>query len=47
MAIIERVNELTYPYATHPARGSTVEVAQAVAWLTMPWGGSLNHINIT
>ena len=46
MAIIERVNELTYPYATHPTRGSTVEVAQGVRWLTMPMGGSLNHINL-
>ena len=46
MDIIERVNELTYPYAAHPARGTTVEVAEGVRWLTMPMGGSLNHINL-
>ena len=46
MDIIEGVNELTYPYASHPARGTTVEVAEGVRWLTMPMGGSLNHINL-
>ena len=37
---------LDYPYATHPEPGSTVELAEGVRWLTMPMGGSLNHINL-
>ena len=40
------MNELTYPYAAHPAQGTTIEVAEGVRWLTMPMGGSLNHINL-
>ncbi|MCZ6888008.1 MAG: MBL fold metallo-hydrolase [Gammaproteobacteria bacterium] len=39
-------SELRYPYDTHPAAGTTVEVADGVRWLTMPMGGSLNHINL-
>jgi glyoxylase-like metal-dependent hydrolase (beta-lactamase superfamily II) len=42
----QRMNSLTYPYAQHPAPGTTVEVAPGVRWLTMPMGGSLNHINL-
>lgn len=38
--------ELTYPYAEHVPSGSTQEVAPGVRWLTMPMGGSLNHINL-
>ncbi len=37
---------LEYPYESHPAQGTTVEVADGVRWLTMPMGGSLNHINL-
>lgn len=37
---------LKYPYADHPAPGTTVEVAEGVRWLTMPMGGSLTHINL-
>lgn len=37
---------LDYPYAEHPAPGHTVDVAPGVRWLTMPMGGSLNHINL-
>ena len=40
------MNELTYPYDAHPEPGETVEVAEGVRWLTMPMGGSLNHINL-
>lgn len=40
------MGDLSYPYATHPAPGSTIEVAPGVRWLTMPMGGSLNHINL-
>lgn len=40
------MNQLQYPYAQHPTPGSTVEVAPGVRWLTMPMGGSLNHINL-
>ncbi len=40
------MNQLEYPYAEHPAAGDTVEVAPGVRWLTMPMGGSLNHINL-
>ena len=39
-------SELHYPYAEHPAPGTTVEVADGVRWLTMPMPGSLNHINL-
>ena len=47
MAIIEAMQrELNYPYDTHPAPGTTVEIADGVRWLTMPMGGSLNHINL-
>lgn len=38
--------ELTYPFDEHVANGTTREVAQGVRWLTMPMGGSLNHINL-
>ncbi len=37
---------LEYPHATHPERGTTVELAAGVRWLTMPMGGSLTHINL-
>ncbi len=37
---------LQYPYDSHPAPGTTIEVADGVRWLTMPMGGSLNHINL-
>ena len=40
------MNELTYPYDAHPEPGETIEVAEGVRWLTMPMGGSLNHINL-
>ena len=46
VAIIAPVNELTYPYASHPSCRQTIEVAEGVRWLTMPMGGSLNHINL-
>ncbi len=38
--------ELRYPYDAHPAPGTTIEVAPGVRWLSMPMGGSLNHINL-
>ena len=37
---------LSYPHAEHPAPGTTMELAPGVRWLTMPMGGSLNHINL-
>ena len=37
---------LTYPHQTYPCAGTTVELADGVQWLTMPMGGSLNHINL-
>ena len=37
---------LEYPYPAHPEPGTTIEVAEGVRWLTMPMGGSLNHINL-
>ena len=37
---------LEYPYDDHPTPGTTLEVAPGVRWLTMPMGGSLNHINL-
>lgn len=37
---------LHYPYARHPEPGSTLEIAPGVRWITMPMGGSLNHINL-
>lgn len=40
------MTQLTYPYAEHPKPGTTIEVAPGVRWLTMPMGGSLNHINL-
>jgi glyoxylase-like metal-dependent hydrolase (beta-lactamase superfamily II) len=40
------MRELRYPYEDHPAPGTTREVAPGVRWLTMPMGGSLNHINL-
>jgi glyoxylase-like metal-dependent hydrolase (beta-lactamase superfamily II) len=40
------MNSLEYPYDEHPSPGETVEVAPGVRWLTMPMGGSLNHINL-
>ena len=40
------MSELSYPWDKHPAAGTTQEVAPGVRWLTMPMGGSLNHINL-
>lgn len=40
------MNDLQYPWATHPPHGTTLEVAPGVHWLTMPMGGSLTHINL-
>lgn len=40
------MTSLQYPYDEHPPPGTTVEVAPGVRWLTMPMGGSLNHINL-
>lgn len=40
------MTQLDYPYADHPTPGTTQEVAPGVRWLTMPMGGSLNHINL-
>jgi len=40
------MSELSYPYAEHPGPGTTLEIAPGVRWLTMPMGGSLNHINL-
>lgn len=40
------MSALEYPYASHPEPATTVEVAPGVRWLTMPMGGSLNHINL-
>lgn len=40
------MSQLDYPYPEHPAVTETVEVAPGVRWLTMPMGGSLNHINL-
>ncbi|MEE3132343.1 MAG: MBL fold metallo-hydrolase, partial [Pseudomonadota bacterium] len=37
---------LKYPYDEHPAKGTTMEVADGVRWLTMPMWGSLTHINL-
>ena len=37
---------LRYPYSEHPKPGTTIEVVPGVRWLTMPMGGSLNHINL-
>ena len=37
---------LKYPYDEHPAKGTTIEVADGVRWLTMPMWGSLTHINL-
>ena len=37
---------LEYPHPAHPSPGTTLEVAAGVRWLTMPMGGSLNHINL-
>ncbi|MCP5179257.1 MAG: MBL fold metallo-hydrolase [Pseudomonadales bacterium] len=38
--------ELSYPYDSHPKPGDSVEIAPGVRWITMPMGGSLNHINL-
>ncbi len=40
------MTDLQYPFQDHPAPGTTLEVAPGVRWLTMPMGGSLNHINL-
>ena len=40
------MSQLSYPYADHPAPGTTQEVADGVRWLTMPMPGSLSHINL-
>ena len=37
---------LEYPYDEHPVKGTTIEVADGVRWLTMPMWGSLTHINL-
>ena len=39
-------NALRFPYADHPSPGASREVAPGVHWITMPMGGSLNHINL-
>ena len=39
-------SDLTYPHKSHPNAGETLEVIPGVHWLTMPMGGSLNHINL-
>ena len=44
--ILPMKRDLTYPYDKHPAPGTTVEITDGVRWLTMPMGGSLNHINL-
>ncbi len=36
----------SYPYADHPPPGTSLEIAPGVRWLSMPMGGSLNHINL-
>lgn len=38
--------KLRYPFSEHPKPGNLVEVAPGVQWLTMPMGGSLDHINL-
>ncbi len=38
--------DLTYPFETSPAYGTTMEVADGVYWLRMPLPMSLNHINL-
>ncbi|MGI9324431.1 MAG: MBL fold metallo-hydrolase [Pseudomonadales bacterium] len=43
---MSQFSELRYPYDEHPSPGTTVEVEPGVRWLTMPMGGSLNHINL-
>lgn len=40
------MGDLRYPFEKHPSPGNTLEVAPGVRWLTMPMGGSLNHINL-
>ena len=40
------MTDLRYPHAEHPSPGTTTEIAPGVRWLTMPMGGSLNHINL-
>jgi glyoxylase-like metal-dependent hydrolase (beta-lactamase superfamily II) len=40
------MSELLFPHREHPAPGKTHEVAPGVYWLSMPMGGSLNHINL-
>ncbi len=37
---------LTYPFASLPARGQTIEVALGVHWLRMPLPFALDHINL-
>ena len=44
--INELAGKLRYPYEAHPKPGTTREIAPGVRWLTMPMGGSLNHINL-
>ncbi|MFK7914866.1 MAG: MBL fold metallo-hydrolase [Pseudomonadales bacterium] len=39
-------SKLNYPHSSHPSPGTTIELAPGVRWLTMPMGGSLNHINL-
>lgn len=43
---MSQASELKYPFDAHPDPGTTVEIAPGVRWLTMPMGGSLNHINL-
>ncbi len=38
--------KLRYPYSEHPKKREVREVAPGVSWITMPMGGSLNHINL-
>lgn len=42
----ETQRALRYPYSEHPGSGTVQEVAPSVYWLTMPMGGSLDHINL-
>jgi glyoxylase-like metal-dependent hydrolase (beta-lactamase superfamily II) len=43
---MSEISKLRYPIDTHPEPGTTRELAPGVRWLTMPMGGSLNHINL-
>ena len=43
---VESQRALKYPFPEHPSPGTVKELAPSVYWLTMPMGGSLNHINL-